>query len=354
MSNWKERLMATAPAGCEGARLARGLIRPHAYKRAVEMGEGEDRDRGWTVLYRTMIREIENWCAAHPEQARKMVDAMKREDLLWLGYKEKWGAMRWEMHPDAVFDPDLREHIWETEIKLEKMSTEICQDCGRHSRIRAPGDDEGTLNGWVGTACDACRREEGERRAEREERGWEDRSRLWHGDEGPESRTERTVAFEDQIARLNASRWNELPSEEFAYAADVIEEWDAERGHSDYEWNRTGKEPAELPEAEHEVVLGRWRYEEAKVRVDAFDPEQAAERAVALEDVEGWTQSAGAGGTVRKDGAGAGRRARVPCGAADRRAARRAREAGRTSRGLAQAIARRRAPARGETARGVT
>ena len=55
--------------------------------------------------------------------------------------------MQWEIHPGDGIDRKLAEWIWKMGSIIETISREMCQRCGRLSRIRAPADENGDFTG---------------------------------------------------------------------------------------------------------------------------------------------------------------------------------------------------------------
>ena len=289
--DWIARLMAAGPAGPfgEGARLARGIVHPRSYQRAAAEGEPKwHRDAGWRTLYRIMLMTIEQWCQDHLEEARRAVRHMTFEDMLWLFYKEKWGEMCWEIRAKKQTPEGLTRTVLRTAWLLEAASAEICQSCGAPSSVRAefrgpPGEE--SMYGWVNTLCDTCHRSWREERREEAERRWGgDRSDWRAPSEPPPSRAETEVEVEQYLTRL---RPFDEDDRRWRYAHDVLEEWER-RESAGRKWGNGSKAPFPVectpapaaPEtAEHTVRLGRWRYEEAVVEINAGEPEEAAGRA---------------------------------------------------------------------------
>ena len=205
--DWIERLMAAGPAGIfgEGPRLARGIIHPWCYRRA--RAEGADArwdDPGWRPLYRIMVATVEQWCQHHQWSARRTVKRMTLEDMLRLWYKEKWGAIRWEVRATSALPRSLREVVARTAWILEGASTCVCQRCGRTSQIRQPQPTERNPHGgWVNSWCDECHRN-----TAHEERERDDATRRAGGNghaprgSAPESRAETEVRIERYLASL--------------------------------------------------------------------------------------------------------------------------------------------------------
>lgn len=297
--DWIERLMAAAPAGIfgEGPCLARGIVHPWCYRRARAEG-ADDRwdDPGWRPFYRIMVATVEEWCQHHQWSARRTVKRMTLEDMLWLWYKEKWGAMRWEVRATSALPRSLREVVANTARILEGASTCVCQRCGRASQIRQPQPTErNPYGGWVNSWCDECHRNTAHEERERDE-AKRRAGGNGHAPRGsaPESRAETEVRIERYLASLRPLHGETDP---WTYAEDVLEEWWArEKGERGAAMPRRAKHgftaPGSAParRTSHRVTLGRWRYEEAVVELDALDAEAAA--ALANWASVEWTPSA--------------------------------------------------------------
>ena len=291
---WRTRLMAAAPARdpSEGGRLARGLVHPTAYERAREAADtGRHGSGGWHVLYRVMLMVIEHWCATHPEKARAAIEAVPFDAMIRLHYKEKWGLMRWEIEANGALPRSLTRTIDAMEEVLESASAMICQRCGRPSSVRVPERKGSTFGGWVSTLCDACHATEREEERAREEARWA-KAPDPRGD-GPASRAQTEVESARHIASLVDDGHG---NEQWEYAHDVLEEWRAREGRgtrSAGTYRAHAAARRDPPPSTHGVRLGRWRYEEAEIEVEASRADEAA--AQALEADAGWRASEGVG-----------------------------------------------------------
>ena len=287
--SWIERLMAGAPTGAdECLRLARAIVHPWCYRRA---GGGEPYgkwdDPGWRALYRIMVMVIEEWCREHPKKARWAAKRMKFDGMLWLSYKEKWGLMRWEVHGGEGLPRSLHRTIGRMEWILEAASAAMCMRCGRESEVRKPVEEKDGrwTHGWVNGVCDDCHRTHAHEERERDEARW-NRRHIETGarQDEPPSEAETDAGLQRYLALLCHDHSGH---DHWAYAGDVLKEWQARedeaRGQGTQSRPQThcgvANNPPPVQAKPHQVRLGRWRYEEAEVCVNAKDAEDAAARA---------------------------------------------------------------------------
>ena len=300
--DWIKRLMAYVPRGAQkGQKLARGIVHPWCYRRAgAEEDENGWDDPGWRALYRIMVLAIEEWCAKHPKKAKRMAQTMTLDAMLWLSYKEKWGAMRWEIHARGPQPRSLSRALGRMEWMLEVVSARMCQRCGRPAHIRAPREtnDKRRTDGWVNNVCNRCHRRHRHHNRQSDDARWETRhdGSSTRGNEPP-SKAEVDAETDRYLTSLGPDRDDRDP---WGYDRDVVKEWEA-RNEADREQRReTWPEPAASyriqsapptpqPKA-HQVRLGRWRYEEGEVTVQGFDGEDAAAKACEVDPK--WRESA--------------------------------------------------------------
>ena len=295
----KQRLMAVVDDEeyNRGRRLARVLIHPSCYA-AAQRDPDVFHDPGWLVLYRMMIWTIEDWCAENPDAAGEIATRMTRDGMIRLFYKEKWGAMRWNVHLGDARHPGLAERVRRMDSHLECASRFLCLSCGRTSVVRQPipTDPPGTgWDGWVSTTCDDCATRWFYLTEEFGERDWAARfERRIPAYRDVRSKTERAVDAEDYVASLKPGGFTLEAEKIFAYAEDVLAEWDPEPRSLAAALRETAPAPPIEPKP-YEVECGRWVYETATVTVDARDAEEAADLArKPREDLE-WAPAEGRG-----------------------------------------------------------
>ena len=289
--DWIARLMAAAPAARfgEGAHLARGIVHPMGYQIATaDHEDGPGWDTGWLALYRIMVMTVETWCEKHPGTARRATRKMTVEDMLWLGYKEKWGRMRWEIHASAQIPKGLTESVRQTAQVLESASGTMCQDCGRPSSVRTEWEgteENGRRVGWTNSLCNGCHRTRSEESRRREEARWaREPVHRRRGKEAPPSQAESETYIETHLAELRPVQEDH---DRWAYAEDVLKEWQIRSRGEQGVGRRLPPSSLctcaavreETETSPHTVRLGRWRYEEAVVEIDATGREEAAARA---------------------------------------------------------------------------
>jgi hypothetical protein len=72
-------------------------------------------------------------------------------DLVGIGQiKEKFGDLRWYIHPAADCPPDLAGTVQAIVSRAEEESASVCEECG------GPGRGCSTGYGWLRTLCEAC------------------------------------------------------------------------------------------------------------------------------------------------------------------------------------------------------
>ena len=163
---------------------------------------------------------------------------------------------------------------------------------GAGSTTDPPGTGWG---GWVSTTCDDCAARWFYLTEEFGERDWAARfERRIPAYRDVRSKTERAVDAEDYVASLKPGGFTLEAEKIFAYAEDVLAEWNPEPRSLAAALRETEPAPPIEPKP-YEVECGRWVYETATVTVDARDAEEAADLArKPREDLE-WAPAEGRG-----------------------------------------------------------